>query len=350
MGGAGGGSGGSGGGPTGTLVALAGPSAGGAYFEPGAGWTNQALNFNFGPAEIAPRMAGGALAVIRAPVMDSEMFWTKWSKASGFTTPVPVGTFGIARGGPATAPAGIATIVTYLGDDGRHYYAQNDDGSAFGAFLKIPGGTLMDHAFGPSGSSLASDGVGIYALYAGGDSRLYYVYKSSAGGAWGTSTQVPSSTVVNTIRPFGFVDAAMDLRIFYVRQSDNTICMVKLVTPQNSWTNEETIASATSGKQPSAIEVTPGGDIIVVYHGLLNEGIYFVRGKDGAFTNISQVEVPTVTTSNPVITKGLSGADAEILYATGNKLRHARVNGTMTSPTDVPNLTGVTTVAATVVP
>lgn len=258
--------------------------------------------------------------------------------------------FGIAKDGPATAPAGIASVMTYLGDNNKHYYAQNDDGNTFGAFASIPASDGMTEAFGPSASTLAADGVGVYAVYAGSNSQLYYSHKPSAGGAWEASIQVPTSMVNNTIRPFAFVDSAMDLRIFYVRQTDKQICMVKLVTPQNSWTTEETMASATTSKQPSAIEVSPSGDIVVVYHGLLTEGIYFVRGKDGAFTNISTVEVPTGTSSNPVIVKGLSGADAEILYATGGKLRHARVNGATASPTDVPNLTGVTTVAATVVP
>ena len=209
---------------------------------------------------------------------------------------------------------------------------------------------VQNQAFGQSATVLASDGVGVYAVYAGDNAQIYYSYKTSAGGAWGPSTQAPTSTVINTIRPFAFVDAAMDLRIFYIRQSDNRVCMVKLTTPQNSWSTEETIASAATAKQIAAAEVSPGGDIVVAYHGLVNEGIYFVRGKDGAFVNITTVEVPATASSSPVVTRGLSGADAEILYATGGKLRHARVIGNAATPSDVLNLTGVTSVTGTVVP
>jgi len=214
----------------------------------------------------------------------------------------------------------------------------------------LRGGWGQKQALGPGEWVLAGDGKGVYAWYAGDNAQLYYSYKSSAGGAWGPSTQAPTSTVINTVRPFAFVDAAMDLRILYIRQSDNRVCMVKLTTPQNSWSTEEAIASAATSKQVSAAEVSAGGDIVVAYHGLVNEGIYFVRGKDGAFANITTVEVPAAASSAPVVTRGLSGADAEILYATGGKLRHARVNGNAATPSDVLNLTGVTSVAATVVP
>lgn len=327
---------------------MAGPSAGGAYYEPASGWVNAPLSFTFSSAEIAPRLAGGALGVMRRSD-NNELFWTSWTKAAGFTMPQQVNTFGFGVDGPATAPVGIASVMTFLGTDNKHYFAQNDNGAMFGGFAPIPAGMVQIQAFGPSATSLASDGIGVYAVYAGDNAQLYYSYKSSAGGAWGPSTQAATSMVVNTIRPFAFVDSAMDLRIFYVRQGDNRVCMVKLITPQNAWSAEETIATATSGKQLGAVE-TSNGDIVVTYHGLINEGIYFVRGKDGAFTNISTVEVPAGTSSTPVVVKGLSGADAEILYATGNKLRHARIMGNMATPVDVPGLTGVTHVAATLVP
>ncbi len=351
----GGGMGGGGGGSTGTLVAVAGPSAGGAYFEPGTGWTTAPFNLSFHSAEIAPRMAGGALAVYRrsSGVADenNELYWTNWTKASGFGTPAKVGVFGFAKDGPATAAAGVASVITFLGTDNKHYFSQNADGISFGPFGPVPAGMVQNQAFGPSATKLANDGVaGVYAVYAGDDSRLYYSYKISPGGAWGPSTQAPTSLVVNAMRPFAFVDAEMDLRIIYVRQTDNRICMVKLVTPQNTWTAEEPIATAATAHEPAAAEVAPGGDIVIAYHGLLNEGIYFVRGKDGAFGGITAVEVPLGPSSAPVVTRGLSGADAEIVYATGGKLRHARVNGNAAVVSDVPGLANVADVSATLVP
>jgi hypothetical protein len=339
MGGAGG-AGGAGGGPTGTLVAMAGPSSGGAKFEPAAGWTSVPLSFSFHSADIAPQMAGGALAVMRrssgVPAENNELFWTTWSKASGFTTPQQVGTFGFAMDGPATAQIGVASVMTFLGTDNKHYYAQN--------------GMVQNPAFGPSATVLASNGTVVYAVYAGDNGQIYFSAKWGPGSVWDPSSQAPTSTVANTIRPFAFVDSESSLRIVYVRQSDNRICMVKRITPQNSWTNEEAIASATTSKQPSAVEVTPQGDIIVAYHGMMNEGIYFARGKDGAFGSITTVDVPAGTSSAPVVVKGLSGADAEILYAAGDKLRHGRINGNSVAVADVPGLTGVATATATIVP
>lgn len=342
-----------GGGVTGTLVAIGGISAGGAYFEPAEGWTTSLLNLSYSAGEIAPRMAGGAMAVVRrssaVPAENNELYWSTWTKANGFSVPAKVGTFGFAADGPATAPAGIASVMTFLGTDNKHYFAQYD-GAMFGPFGPIPAGMVQNQAFGPSASTLASDGIGVYAVYAGDNAQLYYSYKSSAGGAWGPSTQAPTSTVINSMRPFAFVDAAQDLRIVYVRQSDNRLCTVKLITPQNVWTAEEAISTASTSKQPSAAEVTPGGDMIVAYHGLANEGIYFVRGKDGNYGSIATVEVPAGTSSTPVVVRGLSGADAEILYATGGKLRHARVNGNAASTADVAGLSNVTSVSATIVP
>jgi hypothetical protein len=299
-------------------------------------------------------MAGGALAVVRrasiVPEENNELFWTTWTKANGFSTPTKVGTFGFALDGPSTAPAGIASVMTFLGTDNKHYFAQNDNGTMFGNFGPIPAGMVQIQAFGPSATTLASDGVGVYAVYAGDNSQLYYSYKSGPGGAWGPSTQAPTMPVVNSIRPFAFVDAAQDLRIVYIRQSDNRICTIKLITPQNAWSTEEAIPSTNTAKQPSAAEVSPGGDIIVAFHAQANEGIYFVRGKDGMYGPITTVEIPAGTSSRPVVTKGLSGAEAEILYATGGKLRHARVNGNAASTADVGGLTNVTNVAATIVP
>lgn len=349
-----GGMGGAGGSPTGTLVVMAGPTAAAASFEPATGWTNAPLNFTFYSADIAPRMAGGALAVMRrssgVAEENNELFWTTWTKAMGFSTPQKVGTFGFTQDVPATAPAGVASVMTFLGTDNKHYFAQNDSGNSFGMFGPVPAGMVQNQAFGPSASVLASDGVGVYAVYAGDNAQLYYSYKPGPGGAWGPSTQAPTSTVVNTIRPFAFVDAAQDLRIVYARQSDNRICMVKLITPQNAWTAEETIATAATSKQVTAVELSPGGDIVIAYHALINEGIYFVRGKDGAFVSVSTVEVPLVGTSTPIVVRGLSGADAEIVYTAGGKLRHARVNGNGATTSDVPGVTTATTVTATMVP
>ena len=127
------------------------------------------------------------------------------------------------------------------------------------------------------------------------------------------------------------------------------LALVKLITPQNAWTAEETVGTAATGLSP-AVAATAEGDFVVAYRGALNEGIHFVRGKDGAWGAATTIEVPQTPSSAPVALPGLSGADAEIVYATGGTMKHARVNGTQASLADVPGPTNVTNVAATIVP
>lgn len=340
--------------PTGTLVVAAGPnaSAGEAHFDPVSGWATGPVSIDFSAVALAPKMGGGAVALLRrksaVQAEDNELFWATWAAGVGFGAAQKVGDFGFAKDGPDVAQAGVASVMTFLGTDNKHYYAQLDNG-AFSPFGQIPAG-VGSQAFGPSASTLASDGVaGAYAVYAGDDAHLYYVYKSSPGGSWTTSSQAPTSLVSNALRPFALVDADQDLRIFYIRQSDNRICTVKLITPQNAWSAEETVGTASSSKSPS-VAATAQGDFVVAYHGLLNEGMYFVRGKDGAWGAVTTIDVPATATTAPAAARGLAGADAEVMYATGGKLKHARIKANSATVADVTGPMNVTVVSAVVVP
>jgi len=60
--------------------------------------------------------------------------------------------------------------------------------------------------------------------------------------------------------------------------------------------------------------------------------------------------MPDVPTTKPALVHGVYGAELEILYGAGGKLRHARVaDGKGIPPVDVPGITGVTSVTATMV-
>lgn len=283
------------------------------------------------------------------PAEDTELFWALYTPGAGFAGAQKVGNFGFAKDGPDVAQAGASWVMSFLGTDNKHYYAQND-GAQFGAFMPLPGGMAGSQSFGPSASALASDGVaGVYAVYAGDDGQVYYLHKAGPGSVWSNALQVPTEPVNKAIRPFALVDSAQDLRIFYVRQSNSRVYMVKLITPQNAFTSEDPIGSAASSKTPSAVE-TASGDFVVAYHGLLNEGVYFVRGKDAAWGSVVTIDVPATTTTAPVVVRGLSGADAEVVYATGGKLKHARVQMNAATTADVPGPMNVTNVSALIVP
>ncbi|TKD01322.1 hypothetical protein E8A74_31205 [Polyangium fumosum] len=334
------------------MLVLAGPGAGEAHYDPAAGWATGSINLQFSAAGLAPR-AEGVVAVLRRQsanaAENNELFWATWTKAGGFGAVQKVGSFGFAQDGPAASPLGVATLMTFLGTDNKHYFAQHE-GGAFGPFGPMPAGMVQFQAFGPSATALASDGAaGVYAVYAGDDAHLYSLAKIGPGSAWTPSAQVPTSLVANWLRPFVLVDADQDVRMFYVRQGDNRICMVKLVTPQNTWSAEETVGTATTGLSP-AVAATAAGDFVVAYRGVLNDGIYFVRGKDGAWGAATTIEVPQTPSSMPVVLPGLSGADAEIVYTTGGTLKHARVNGAQATLAAVPGVANVTHVAATMVP
>jgi len=348
-----GGGGGSGGGTTGTVIAVASPTGDTAQWTPNTGWAAAGgLNLMVKYGALAPFGNGGLLVARRqsaTPADDNELFWSIWVPGAGFTAAQKVGNFGFAKDGPAVAPHGVAALTTFLGTDNKHYYAQLENG-AFGPFSPIPA-TMSTQAFGPSAAALAPQGAaGVYGVYAGDNGSLYYVFKSGPGASWSTSSAVSGSPVVNTITPATLVDAADDLLMFYVRQSDGKICLVKLTTPQNSFTTEEVLnANAITSMSPSVAR-TKTGDYIVAWHGYNGNGIYFLRGKEGAWGTPVTVETPATATSAPVALGGLSGADAEILYTSGGSLRHARVSGNAAMPATVPNINNATGVTATVVP
>jgi len=362
MGGAGGaggmgagGAGGMGGGSAaGTLLVLAGPDAGEAHFQPQTGWATGSINLQFSASALAPH-DGGAIAVARRlsanGAENDELFWATWKAGAGFGAVQKVGNFGFAKDGPALAPAGVAAVMTFLGTDSKHYYAQLDAG-AFGPFGAIPAGMVQDQAFGPSAATLAPNGAaGVYAVYAGDDGKIYYSSKSGPGGAWAASSGVPTSPVVNYIRPVASFDAiTKKLSILYVRGSDKRICLVELQTPQNSWSTEAPIdLTALTAVSPSI--VVHDGVYTIAWHGYVDNGIYLLRGQGPAAWGAPKtVEAPLTPTTEPIVLPGLPGADAEIVYATGGKLKHARLVADAVTVSEVPGVNNVNNLSATIVP
>jgi hypothetical protein len=348
-----GGSGGAGGaGPTGTLLVLAGPDQAAAHFTPAAGWTVEGINLVFSGASLTPYETG-ALAVGRRvsglPNENDQLMWSVWKPGVGFGAVAPVNT-SYTIGIPALGSFGFAALAVWISNDNKHYYAQIENG-VVSPTTYLPAGMPQQQAFGPSAPTLAtsSNSITVAVVYAGADSHAYHAEKNGPGSQWTPSGMVPGSLIENTIPPVAIADST-GLQIFYVRQSDKRICTIKYTMPQNFWGAEEVLnTNAITGMSPS-VTVTTLGDVLITWHGFNNEGIYYLRGKSNAWGAPVAVEVPATTSSRPVAVRGLAGADTELLYATGGKLKHARVNGGAAVITATPVQSTVTNVAATIVP
>lgn len=349
-----GGAGGAGGaGPTGTLLVLAGPDQAAAHFTPGAGWTVESINLIFSGASLTP-YENGALAVGRRAGglanENDQLMWSVWKPGIGFGAVLPVNAGSYTIGVPAAGSFGFAGLLVWLSNDNKHYYTQIEAGNV-SPTTYLPAGMPQQQAFGPSAPTLAtsSNSTTVAVVYAGADSHAYHAEKNGPGSQWTSSGIVPGSTIENTIPPVALVDSS-GIQVFYVRQSDKRICLMKYTMPQNFWGAEEVLhPNAITGMSPS-VTVTTLGDVLVTWHGFNDQGIYFLRGTSGAWGAPVAVEVPATTSTRPVAVRGLAGADTELLYATGGKLKHARVNGGAAVITPTPVQSNVTSVAATIVP
>jgi cysteine-rich repeat protein len=318
-------------------------------FDPELGWTADPAPMALLSAEIEATPTGALAVLRRSSALKSEheaLHSAAWSPGD----PAPFASF-TAVGTSFTADrpslAAVAETVTlgYLGLDNKHFSALHTD-NGWAAPVKIPAGQLDIQAFGPSGPLVVPGTVETYAVYTGDDARIYYSMKSSPGGAWSASTATPPASVLG--RPVGVVDPASDLVLAYVRKSDGKLAVIKLLTPQNAWTKEVVV-------HPQAIT---GGDIslarlddgryALAWRGFDTQGIYLSLADDfDAWAAPQTVEVPPATTTPPLLVPGATGADLEILYTAGGKLRHVRMLGTqLGDPTDVPGVTKAATVAA----
>ena len=334
------------------LLALAGlsqtPAAFG-RFVPGPGWTVSEAGTSVAEAAFAP-LTSGAIVVVRrlslAPQDNNELLFTTWSqgqpdKLTGFTE---VGDFGFALDGPALAAHGDATLLSFLGTDNKHYWAQRS-GGVWGPFTGLPA-SLQVQAFGPSAAALAGEDPGAYAVYAGDNGLVYTNYKSSPGGAWSTSTQASPPPVVKTLTPAAVVDADDDLVVAYVRASDGQIGVVKLLTPQNAWTAEVTVHPQAVSAAEVALVRTDAGAYYLAWRSADGKSVAVARGA--AF---DQWSAPVIVESGPAmqppaLAPGTLGAEAELVYVADGALRHARLSGETAVVADVPGAVGVTTRAA----
>lgn len=313
----------------------------------------ESINLIFSGASLTPYETG-ALAVGRRvsglPNENDQLMGSIWKPGIGFgaVTPVNAGSYTI--GVPALGSFGFAALAVWVSNDNKHYYTQFENGNVSPSTF-LPAGMPQQQAFGPSAPTLATSpsSATVAVVYAGADSHAYHAEKNGPGSQWTPSGIVPGSLIENTIPPVALVDST-GIQVFYVRQSDKRICLMKYTMPQNFWSAEEVLhANAITGMSPS-VTVTTLGDVLVTWHGFNNEGLYFLRGTTGAWGAPVAIEVPATKSTRPIAVRGLAGADTELVYATGGKLKHARVNGGAAVITPTPVQSNVTNVAATIVP
>ncbi len=324
-----------------------------AMFTPPIGWTSEPAPMGIAEAEIETTPEG-ALAVIRrasaVPAEQDELFYARWQAKDPalFGMYAQVDAFGFAKDGPSLAAVADTVTLAFLGTDNKHYtglYTEN----GWAAFTKLPAGMVQIQAFGPSAAVVVPGEVETYAAYTGDDARIYYSSKFSPGGAWQASSATPPPGVLGP--PVGVVDEQGDLILAYVRKNDGKIALIKLLTPQNAWAKEALVhTDAITGSEITFIRLGPGS-YALAWRGFDNEGIYLSTGTAyDDWTTPVTIEMPAAATTRPALVPGVLGADLEILYGAGGKLRHARIaEGKGIPPIDVPGIAGATSVTATLV-
>ena len=335
-----------------TLVGVGTSPAIAALFTPGVGWTSESAPIGVAEADLAAT-PDGALAVVRrasaVPAEQNELFYARWSDADPalFGAFEQVGAFGFAKDGPALASAADTATLAFLGTDNKHYTALYS-GDAWAAFVPLPAGMVNVQAFGPAAAGLAPGLMSdTYAFYTGDDARIYYSAKASPGGAWAASQATPPASVLGT--PVGVVDDQADLVLAYVRKTDGKLAVIKLITPQNAWSKEIVVhTDAITGAEIGFVRTDVGG-YALAWKGFDNQGVYLATAAAfDAWNPPLTVEVPQATSTPPTLVPGVYGAEVEVLYTIGGKLRHARIaDGALIDPVDVPGVAGATSVAAT---
>ena len=313
-----------------------------ARFVPGPGWTVSQAGTSIVEPALAPTPTG-ALAVVRrdGPKMQdkNELAWCAWSpgQPDQLVNFADVGVFGYGIDGPGLASVADTATLAFLGTDNKHYTSLFTNG-AWSPFGPLPAGMVQLQAFGPSAATLASGTVETYAVYAGDDARIYYSSKSSPGGAWQASSLASPPAVVNTLTPAALVDDQGDLVLAYVRKADGKIAVAKLITPQNAWTTETIVSAQAITASEIALLRTDAGAYYLAWKGFGNQGIYAVRGTaDDKWGTPFTIQEPMTASQPPALARGALGADAELVYVTGGKLRHARLVGDkVDSLADVP--------------
>lgn len=322
-----------------------------ALFTPDIGWSSEPAPIGVAEADLESTPEG-AMAVVRrasaVPAEQNELFYARWSDKDPalFGMFTKVGAFGFAKDGPAIASVPDTVTLAFLGTDNKHYTALHSD-DAWAAFAPLPAGMVNMQAFGPSAAGLAPGLMNdTYAFYTGDDARIYYSSKASPGGAWAASQATPPASVLGT--PIGVVDEQADLLLAYVRKTDGKLAIIKLITPQNAWSKEVLVhPDAITGSEIAF--VYESGRYALAWKGFDNEGIYLATAeKFDAWNAPVTVEVPPATTSAPTLVPGATGAQLEIFYLAGGKLRHVRLADGMLAPAvEVPGVTGGTSLAAT---
>lgn len=325
-----------------------------ALFTPDSGWSQTPTALGVAAADLATTPTGAMAVIRRASVKieeQDELWFARWqdSDPAPWAMFAKVGAFGFTKGSPSLAAVADTVGLAFLGTDNKHYSSlySND---AWAAFAKIPAGNVMQQAFGPGAATLAPGAQETYAVYVGDDAKLYYSHKAGPGAVWEASVAAPPLNVLGTVSPTALVDDQDDLVVAYVRK-DGKLAAIKLLTPMNAWGPEVLVHPQALTGTAIALTRADAGRYALAWRGFDTQGIYLALSTaddPAAWDDPITVELPQATSTPPALVPGVLGADLEILYTAGGKLRHARVaDGTLVAPVDVAEITGATSVAAT---
>jgi len=300
------------------------------------------------------RTPEGAMAVVRrasAKVEEQdELYYARWTAKDPalFAVASKVGVFGFAKGRPALSAVAETVNLGFLGTDNKHYVSLYNPG-LWAPFGKLPAGMVQNQAFGPSPVTLTANPPESYAVYVGDDGQLYYSHKAGPGSIWEASSGSPAQSLSTTVSPVAVIDGQADLVIAYVRK-DGQIALIKLLTPMNAWSSEVLVHPQALTSSAIALLRLDAGGYALAWRGLDTQGIYLALSVGDTFDKWSLpiiIEGPKLTSTPPVLVHGVIGAELEILFTTGSKLRHARVSaGQVVAPVDVVGIATATTVAA----
>ena len=321
-----------------------------ATYTPGADWTVTAATYDISAAELEPTTTG-ALAILRragaVPTEQDELWFAEWTAQDpeSLNSAEVVGAFGFTLDAPAIASVADTVTLAFLGTDNKHYTSIFTAG-AWTPFAPLPASMIQIQAFGPSAATLVAGSQDTLAVYAGDDDRVYIARKPQPDAAWDASVQAPPPAVIDTIRPAAVVLAGGDLVLAYVRKSDSQIGLTRRSVDDNTWSLEALVDPSALASAITLLR-TDADTLVLAWRDNNDPGIHLATGAaHDAWDPPITVEVPA-SSSVPVLTPGTLGADAELLYAAGGKLRHARIlAGAADPPVDVADITAATTVAA----
>ncbi len=271
---------------------------------------------------------------------DNALMFTTWTN-NVFAPFAAVGPAVTTKADPSLASATARAQATYLGTDGKHYYAAFTS-PAWSPTADPVGGVAMQSA-GNTPSSIAALGDDAEVAFAGSDTNLYV--QAHTGGMWQPSFSLGG--VVNLPPAIIKLTGSPDFLVAFIQSGSGQV--VYSTGSGTTWAPSAPIAGALTG-DPVSLAALPGGGAVIAYRGV-NSQIYTSMYMPGQLPPWSvPAAVGATSSAPPAVAAGVAGATVELAYVGTNKVLHTRyVNNAWTNAAAVANGT-FTHVTITVAP